>query len=145
MPRPTTPSRAGGLSIAVVLLLGLNLRTLFASLPPLLETVRADLGLSATVSGLLTTGPVLCLGVFAPLAPALARRLALERVVWLGLAATAAGLALRGAEGLGWLFAGTLLAGTGVAVAQVALPVLIRCGRRPARARSPAPSRCRSR
>ena len=77
---PTTPSRAGGLSIAVVLLLGLNLRTLFASLPPLLETVRADLGLSATVSGLLTTGPVLCLGVLAPLAPALARRLALERV-----------------------------------------------------------------
>jgi CP family cyanate transporter-like MFS transporter len=111
---------------AAVFLLALNLRTVFASLPPLLETVRADLGLSATASGLLTTGPVLCLGLLAPLAPRLGRRMALERVLWLGLALTAGGLALRGAEGLGWLFAGTLLAGAGVAIAQVALPVLVR-------------------
>jgi MFS transporter, CP family, cyanate transporter len=111
---------------AVIFLLALNLRTVFASLPPLLETVRADLGLSATASGLLTTGPVLCLGLLAPLAPRLGRHVALERVLWLGLAATAGGLVLRGAESLLWLFAGTLLAGAGVAVAQVALPVLIR-------------------
>jgi len=109
-----------------VIVLGLNLRTVFASLPPLLETIRDDLGLSATASGLLTTGPVLCLGLLAPLAPRLGRHVALERVLWLGLAATAGGLALRGADGIGWLFAGTLLAGAGVAVAQVALPVLVR-------------------
>src|SRR4051812_15462648 len=124
--------RSGLAAAAAVILLSLNLRTLFASLPPLLEDVRADLGLSATASGLLTTGPVLCLGVVAPLAPWLGRRTAVERVLWLGLAATAAGLALRGKESVGWLFAGTLLAGAGVAVAQVALPVLIRA-RQPAR------------
>jgi CP family cyanate transporter-like MFS transporter len=124
---PPTTSRRSGLALAaVVVLLALNLRTLFASLPPLLETIRADLGLSATASGLLTTGPVLCLGLLAPLAPRLGRHLALERVLWLGLAATAGGLALRGVEGVACLFAGTLLAGAGVAVAQVALPVLVR-------------------
>jgi CP family cyanate transporter-like MFS transporter len=124
---PATSTRRSTLVlVAAVLLLGLNLRTLFASLPPLLETVRADLGLSATASGLLTTGPVLCLGLLAPLAPRLARRMALERVLWTGLAATAAGLTLRGAEGTAWLFAGTLVAGAGVAVAQVSLPILIR-------------------
>ncbi len=118
--------RSGLLAAAAVILLSLNLRTLFASLPPLLEDVRADLGLSATASGLLTTGPVLCLGLVAPLAPWLARRTAVERILWLGLAATAVGLAMRGRESVVWLFAGTLLAGAGVAVAQVALPVLIR-------------------
>src|SRR4051812_49981153 len=75
--------RSGLAAAAAVILLSLNLRTLFASLPPLLEDVRADLGLSATASGLLTTGPVLCLGVVAPLAPWLARRTAVERILWL--------------------------------------------------------------
>ena len=34
-----------------VLVVGLNLRTVFASLPPLLTHVRADLGLSAAWRG----------------------------------------------------------------------------------------------
>ena len=51
-----------------------SLRTIFASLPPLLAEVRADLGLSAGAAGLLTTLPVVCLGALAPLAPRLARR-----------------------------------------------------------------------
>ena len=49
-----------------MVLLGLNLRTVVASLPPLLDTVRADLGLSGTAAGVLTALPVLCFGVFAP-------------------------------------------------------------------------------
>jgi MFS transporter, CP family, cyanate transporter len=127
LPSATSSTRRHDLALAaVVVVLALNLRTVFASLPPLLETVRADLDLSATASGLLTTLPVLCLGILAPLAPALGRRIALERVVWLGLAATAGGLAVRGLDAVVPLFLGTLLAGAGVALAQVALPVLIR-------------------
>ena len=57
--------------LAAVVLLGLNLRTAVASLPPLLDTIRADLGLSGTAAGVLTALPVLCFGALAPVVPRL--------------------------------------------------------------------------
>jgi CP family cyanate transporter-like MFS transporter len=106
----------------------LNLRTAVASLPPLLDTIRADLALSATAAGVLTALPVLCFGAFAPLVPRLVRRVAIERLLAVCALVTGAALALRGAGGVAALFAGTLVAGAGVAIAQTALPVLIRTG-----------------
>ena len=52
-----------------------NLRTVMASVPPLVDTISADLGLSNTAMGALTTLPVLCMGVFAPTAQRLASRI----------------------------------------------------------------------
>jgi MFS transporter, CP family, cyanate transporter len=120
--------RGGALLLAAVLLLGLNLRTAVASLPPLLDTIRADLGLSATAGGLLTALPVLCFGMFAPVVPRLVRRFAIERVLTACALLAAVALALRGAGGTAALFAGSLLAGIAVAIGQAALPVLIRTG-----------------
>jgi MFS transporter, CP family, cyanate transporter len=113
--------------------MGLNLRPLFASLPPLLGDVRADLGLSAAAAGLLTTGPVLCLGACAPLGPWLVRRMPVERLLVVCGTLSAVGLALRGAGGTAALFAGTLAAGAAVACAQVVLTALARA-RHPERA-----------
>jgi CP family cyanate transporter-like MFS transporter len=56
------------------------------------------------------------------------RRFPIERLLAASAAVTAAALALRGAGATAALFAGTLGAGCGVAVTQVALPVLIRAG-----------------
>ena len=114
------------LAFAAVVLAGLNLRMVFASLPPLLERVRADLGLGAGVAGLLTTGPLLCFGGFALLAPRLARRVPIERLLAVCLALTGAGTAVRGLGGTAGLFAGTILAGAAVAIAQTLLPMLVR-------------------
>jgi MFS transporter, CP family, cyanate transporter len=112
--------------LAAVVLAGLNLRTVFASLTPLLQHVRADLGLSAGVAGLLTTGPVVCFGLFAPLAPRLARRVAIEKLLVAAAVLTTLGTAARGLGGTAGLFAGTLLAGLAIAVAQVLVPILVR-------------------
>jgi CP family cyanate transporter-like MFS transporter len=109
-----------------VVLLSLNLRTIFASLPPLLTDVRADLGLSATVAGLLLTLPVVCLGALAPLAPRLARRASIQWLLVACAALTGAGMGIRGLGSTAALFAGTLLAGAAVAIAQTLVPVLIR-------------------
>jgi CP family cyanate transporter-like MFS transporter len=109
-----------------VVLAGLNLRTVFASLPPLLQHVRSDLGLSASVAGLLTTGPVVCFGLFAPFAPRLARRIAIEKLLVIAALLTTAGTAVRGLGGVVGLFAGTLLAGAAIAVAQALVPILVR-------------------
>jgi CP family cyanate transporter-like MFS transporter len=111
---------------AAIVLLALNLRTVIASLPPLLSGVRADLGLSAGLAGLLTTLPVVCFGALAPITPRVAHRISLERLL-LGCAAlTVVAAALRGAGGTAALFAGSLLAGVAVAGAQAAIPVFIR-------------------
>jgi MFS transporter, CP family, cyanate transporter len=112
--------------IAAIVLLGVNLRTVIASLPPLLADVRADLGLSATVAGLLTTLPVVCFGALALVGPRLARKVPLELVLVACALATAAGAALRGIDNALALFAGSLLAGAAVGIAQATLPVLIR-------------------
>ena len=54
--------------VLLMVLVALNLRPALASLAPLLSRVQADTGLSAAAIGALTTMPVLCLGLFAPLA-----------------------------------------------------------------------------
>jgi CP family cyanate transporter-like MFS transporter len=113
-------------AFVAVVLAGLNLRMVFASLPPLLDRIRADLHLGAGVAGLLTTGPLLCFGTFALLAPRLARRIAIERLLVIGLGLTAIGTAVRGTGGVVGLFAGTLAAGVAVAITQAVLPILIR-------------------
>ena len=112
--------------MTAIVLLALNLRTLVASLPPLLTDVRADLGLSGLAAGLLTTLPVLAFGAFAPLAPRLTRRVSIERVLLACALLTATAAGLRGAGGWVPLFAGCALAGLAVALAQAVLPVLIR-------------------
>src|SRR3954471_1423866 len=118
---------------AAVVLTGLNLRPLFGSLPPLLADVRDDLGLSATAAGLLTTGPLLCLGFLAPLGPRIARRYRVERLLAVAAVATAVGTAVRGLGSIPSLYLGTLLAGAAIALSQVVVPATVRA-RAPERA-----------
>ncbi|MDQ3200770.1 MAG: cyanate transporter, partial [Pseudomonadota bacterium] len=54
-----------------LILVALNLRPALSSMAPMLSDISRALGLSAAQAGLLTTLPVLCLGLFAPLAPIL--------------------------------------------------------------------------
>jgi CP family cyanate transporter-like MFS transporter len=127
-----SPGTNTELGVAVVLT-GLNLRPLFGSLPPLLDDVRADLGLSAAAAGLLTTGPLLCLGLLAPVGPRIARRYPVERLLAVAAVATAVGTAARGLGGVAPLYLGTLLAGAAIALSQVVVPATVRA-RAPERA-----------
>ena len=121
-----TPVRAVLGVMGAIVLLALNLRTLVAGLPPLLDNIRDDLGLSGLAGGLLTTLPVLGFGAFAPLAPRLSRRVSIERLLVACALLTAVAAALRGAGGVAPLFAGCALAGFAVAIAQALIPVFIR-------------------
>ncbi|SCY26696.1 MFS transporter, CP family, cyanate transporter [Pseudomonas sp. NFACC37-1] len=109
-----------------LILVALNLRPALSSMAPLLSEVSKSLGLSAAQAGLLTTLPVLCLGLFAPLAPVLARRFGAERVVLGILLALAGGIVLRSAFGQVGLFAGSILAGASIGVIGVLLPGIVK-------------------
>ncbi|MFU8765808.1 MAG: MFS transporter [Haliea sp.] len=112
--------------VVLLVLVGLNLRPALSSLAPLLARVQAETGLSAAAIGALTTLPVLCLGLFAPLAPWLSRRIGIERTLSLALLLLAAALALRASASLWPLFAGTALVGAAIGIAGTVLPVLVK-------------------
>jgi CP family cyanate transporter-like MFS transporter len=119
-----------GLLFAVVLI-GVNFRMVLAGLPPLLPEVRRDLGLSATVAGLLTTIPVLCFGLLALVGPRLARAAGIEWLLAGCMAVTAVGGALRGVDGVLAMFAGSLLVGVAIGLGQTILPILLRSAHAP--------------
>ncbi|UVL73689.1 CynX/NimT family MFS transporter [Pseudomonas protegens] len=109
-----------------LILVALNLRPALSSMAPLLSDVSQHLGLSAAKGGLLTTLPVLCLGLFAPLAPLLARRFGAERVVLGILMTLALGIVLRSSFGEVGVFAGSILAGASIGVIGVLLPGIVK-------------------
>lgn len=112
---------------AAIFLVALNLRAALASLPPLVRTIQDDLGLSAATAGLLTTLPVLCMGLFAPAAQRLAHRVGREATVAWALVSILAGLLLRLAgEVLVLLMASTMLVGVGIALSGTVLPGIVK-------------------
>ncbi|WP_148716255.1 CynX/NimT family MFS transporter [Chitinolyticbacter meiyuanensis] len=107
-------------------MVGLNLRPALSSVAPVLGSVREGLSLSSAAAGVLTTLPVLCLGLFAPLAPRLARRWGAERVILGALLVLAAALLLRASGQYAALYVGTVLAGAVIGIAGVLLPGIVK-------------------
>lgn len=124
--RPVITGRGGVLLALAILLLAANLRPPVVGVAPLADQIRADLGVSSAVAGLLTSVPVLCFGLLAPVAPRLARRWGLERLLFGAMLVLAAGIALRLVPLLVVLLAGSILVGTAIAVGNVSLPTLVK-------------------
>lgn len=130
LPQPQPPalrSRTARIVLGTSLvLIAFNLRPLFSSLSVLLPEVMEATGLATTGASLLTTLPVLCLGLFAPFAPKLAQRYGAERTLLGALIVLAIGTALRGLESVPLLFVSTFLAGGAIAIGNVLLPGLVK-------------------
>lgn len=109
-----------------VLLVAFNLRGPIVAVAPVLGSIRADTGISSAIEGLLTSIPVICFGVCAPLAPRVARRVGIEATLAGAMALLAAGIVLRLAVPLAALFAGTVLVGAAIACGNVLLPALVK-------------------
>ncbi|MGA4843656.1 CynX/NimT family MFS transporter [Streptomyces sp. G45] len=124
-PPGATGRRALYLGLGVVLL-ALNLRPALVAVSPLADTVRTDSGMSAAATSLLTALPLLCFGLLAPVAPRLGRRFGMERSLLATMALICAGTVLRLVDSVVALFAGTVVIGAGIAVANVLLPGLIK-------------------
>ena len=115
-----------GLLVAGIVLAAANLRGALTSVGPLVGEIRADTGISGGAAGLLTTLPLLCFAALSLLAPALARRFGMERVLTGSLLLLVAGIALRSAPPVAALFSGTVVLGLAIAVGNVLLPSLVK-------------------
>lgn len=112
--------------IALMFVVGLNLRPAMSSVAPLLSRLQETAGLSPASAGVLTTLPVLFLGLSAPLAPLLAKQLGSERALSSALLLLTCGLILRGMPVPGALFIGSAMAGSAIGLAGTLLPALVK-------------------
>jgi MFS transporter, CP family, cyanate transporter len=114
------------LLIVGLLLIAANMRVALTSIGPLLETIRRDVGLTAGQAGFIGTLPLLTFSAISPQVPRLARRFGIDLMLWLAMAALAAGIVLRSLPVAGLLWAGTVLLGAAIAVANVLMPSMIK-------------------
>ncbi|MBP0450159.1 MFS transporter [Kitasatospora sp. RG8] len=126
-PRSPRSRYLGWLFAVAIAAAAFNLRPVVTSLGPLLDQVRADLGMNPTVAGLLTAVPSLCFALFGFAAPGMARRLGPVAVITAGMGAITAGVLARSfAGGTAVFLLLTALALAGVAVSNVLIPVVIK-------------------
>ncbi|WP_082838026.1 CynX/NimT family MFS transporter [Haladaptatus sp. R4] len=109
-----------------LLVVALNLRPAIASVSPVLEQIRIDLGLSYGTVSLLTTLPTICMGVFALTAAPIAQRLGQEQTVLYAVILIGFATAVRFAgTHVSVLFATAIVVGIGIALIQALLPALV--------------------
>jgi MFS transporter, CP family, cyanate transporter len=113
--------------LAALLLAAVALRPQLVGAGPLIPDIQDDLGTSHAVAGLVGTIPVLCMGLFAPVAGLVSARWGLRAAMAGCLALIAlAGLGRAAAPGIVVLLALTFPIGMAMAVAGTLLPVAVK-------------------
>lgn len=123
------PQRTGALPwvfVLVLVLVALNLRAPFVAVAPITDELRSDLGVGGAAVGLLTSLPVLCFGLLAPVALAVIRRAGIQRAVALCLLVVVLGSVVRSLGGYPLAVLGTVVIGLAITVGNVVVPVVIR-------------------
>ena len=159
--RPLTrPGRSAVAVLVALFLAALALRPQIVGVGPLIPEIQDDLDTSHAIAGLLGTIPVLCMGLFAPVAAYLAARLGTRRAMTIGLALIGVFGVLRAVVPSAWLVVLlTWPVGIGMGLGNAIAPIAVtRDGARAARHRDgclhdghpdrldrrPPRSRCRS-
>ncbi|KWN14397.1 MFS transporter [Burkholderia territorii] len=123
MNRFTSP----GWRLAAIVLVGLNLRPALAAIGPLLDMIQRATGIGDGAASLLTTIPILLMGLGALNARRLQRMTGIAGGVWLGVALIGFACASRiGARHAWLLLASACCAGVGIAMVQALLPGFVK-------------------
>lgn len=112
--------------IAGIVLIAFNLRPAITSLGPLVGMIQEDVGLAHWSAGLLMSLPLVVFAIMSPLVPKIANKLSNELTLIIGLTSLLIGIAIRSIPMTFFLFAGTLLAGLGIAIGNVLLPAVVK-------------------
>ncbi|MET3782285.1 CP family cyanate transporter-like MFS transporter [Brevundimonas sp. 1080] len=123
-----TPARGASLLLlAAIVALALNLRPAMAAVGPLLDLIEGATGMGSTAASLLTTLPVLMIGLGALSIRPLRRRLGERRGILLGALLIGGACLVRGVlTGATGLIASAVVVGVGVALIQALAPVVIK-------------------
>lgn len=121
----TSRRAGGGVLLAALLLVALNLRGPITALAPVVEDLGVDLGLTPAAVGLLGGVPVLCFAALTPLAALALARAGTTRMLAATLVAILAGTLLRSFGGVPGAFAGMLVIGAAITVGNIGVPTVV--------------------
>lgn len=114
------------LLVLAVVLVGLTLRSPIVGIPPLLNTISADLEYSATTAALLTSLPLLAFALLSPVVPLLMRVMGVDFTLVTCLVILGSAIVTRPWVGGAGLLVGTMLVGAAITMGNVVIPVLVR-------------------
>ncbi|MNO17828.1 putative transporter YycB [compost metagenome] len=114
------------LLVTAVLLTAAALRSPITGVGAIIGEIEAATGLSHTLSGMLTTLPLIAFAVFALAAPGLSAKFGIERTLFFSMILMTGGILVRSLPSVTALFAGTALIGIAIAIGNVLLPGLIK-------------------
>lgn len=109
-----------------VVLVATSMRPALTSVGPVLDRIGLDTGLPATGLGLLAAVPLLAFAAISPLVHRVTVRWGIDRTLLTALLLLAAGVGLRSVAGPVWLWGGTMIIGTAIAVINVLLPAVVK-------------------
>ncbi|MGU7769160.1 MFS transporter [Burkholderia sp. MR1-5-21] len=116
-----------GWRLAAIVLVGLNLRPALAAVGPLLDMIQRATGIDDSTASLLTTIPILLMGLGALCARRLQRAPGIAGGVGIGIALIGLACAVRvGAQHAWLLIASACCAGVGIAMVQALLPGFVK-------------------
>ena len=116
----------GAFSVISIILIAACLRGPITGIGPLVTTLQGELGLSASVAGLLTTLPLATFAVVSFFTSAISRRLGAGKTMLVSLIVKIKGLIIRSFTGTAGLFIGTVIVALGIGVNNVMLPAVIK-------------------
>lgn len=115
------------LLVVTVMVVAANLRTTVQGIGPLIDQIAGDTGLTPTALGLLGALPLLMYAIVSPVAHSISHRFGTNRTVLVSLVVLLIATVLRSVDaGLVPLWAGTMLTGAAIAVANVLMPAVIK-------------------
>ncbi|AOK04449.1 MFS transporter [Burkholderia sp. AU28942] len=116
-----------GWRLAAIVLVGLNLRPALAAVGPLLDMIQRATGIGDSAASLLTTIPILLMGLGALGARRLQRMTGIAGGVWVGVALIGLACVSRAGAQHAWLLlASACCAGLGIAMVQALLPGFVK-------------------
>ncbi|HFI0533128.1 TPA: MFS transporter [Streptococcus suis] len=110
--------------IAGIVMLGVVMRAPFTALPSILTDIATSLGVEVSSLGILTSIPLIMFALCSSLAPRLAAKFGMEKLMALVLLVMVLGSGIR-VFNLPLLFVGTVLVGATIAFINVLLPSLV--------------------
>ena len=109
-----------------IILVAFNLRPAITSIGPVVGMIQKDVGLAHWSVSFLTSLPLIAFAVVSPIVPRIANKMSNEKTLLLGLVIILAGIVVRSISSIFILLTGTFLIGTGIAICNVLLPVVIK-------------------
>lgn len=112
------------LTLISIIVIACSLRATITGIGPLTSMIRQELGLSASLAGMITTLPLLAFALVSFLTSPLSRRFGAGRIILIALVVSSAGILIRSFLGTPGLFLGTILIGLGIGINNVLLPAV---------------------